>query len=514
MKQSIVRILLVAGLLLGAVSLSYTAEGAGVALKKSIQLTAGQASTVDLGHAVADLLVANPAIADVGTLRASRLYIVGKTVGDTNVLAFDDQGNQLADIGVHVRVDEDNLSETMKKFFPEENVKVRTVKNDIILTGKVSNPAVANQVRDLAGRFVSAQGQSIVDLMTVAGEQQVMLKVKVIEAKRSVLREYGIETDYKASNTAQSGARFNSTGGQTGLTSLVPFATGSIFFDDNGGFGPLKVGLAALEKNGLVNTLAEPNLTAISGETAGFLAGGEFPVPTGRDSNGNITIEFKQFGVSLNFTPTVLSKERIALQLSTEVSTKSADDGVTLVDTEIPGLSVRRAETTVEMGSGGTIMIAGLLKSDDIDSMQGTPGVQELPIIGELFKSKSFSRSESELIILVTPYLVEPYARAEAVRVSDQRVLPDVAMPAADVPAVDGSAPLKDDEKAATPPKPFEPLPMKEQQGMYDRRPSATVQKASYQPLSKSFIDNLKGVYGNKAPSEVTSGRSFGYIVD
>lgn len=420
MKHKIPKIALGFACLVFALTLSVVAEGAATK-SRWIKIEAGKAETVTLPGAAADVLVANPAIADVGSLRADRLYIVGKTVGDTNVLAFDAEGNQLADITVNVSRDQVSLEKTLRELFPKEKISVRTIDQNIVLGGQVSTPSVANQVRDMATRFIPAaelsQGRTIVDLMTVQGEQQVMLKVKVLEAKRSVLREFGFDVDYKDITAAAGG--YGTVAG-TGLASLAPFAAGQLFFDDNNKFGPLKVALQALERDGLVNTLAEPSLTAISGETAGFLAGGEFPVPTGRDQDGNITLEFKQFGVSLNFSPTVLSSDRISLQLSTEVSAKSDADAVTLVNTIIPGLTVRRAQTTVQMGSGGTIMIAGLLKSDTIDSLNGMPGAKDLPIIGELFKSKSFQRNESELVILVTPYIVQPYAQPSAERVATE----------------------------------------------------------------------------------------------
>lgn len=471
-----------------ALGLSIAAESA-TGMHKTINLTAGKADTIDLGKEVADVLVANPTIADVGTLRANRLYIVGKTIGDTNVLAFDEAGNQLADISVHVRVDDEIIGSTIREFFPNEKVEVATVNSNIILKGHVSTPAVANQVRDMASRFITQTNQTIVDLMSVRGEQQVMLKVKIIEAKRGALREYGIETDYKPGNAGSGTNGGLNTIAGTGLQSLSPFASGQIFFDDNGKFGPLKIGLQALEKDGLINTLAEPNITAISGETAGFLAGGEFPIPSGRDQDGNVTLEFKQFGVALNFTPTVLSEDRISLQMSTEVSDKSSDDGIVLAGTTIPGLVVRKAETTVQIGSGGTLMIAGLIKSDTINAMNGLPGVSDLPILGNLFKSKSFKRDESELIILVTPYIVEPYASSEAEVVQNDPAPVRQILPLTNVPA--------DTRKAAK----MTALPP---QGG-DKGESAT---------SRAFMNNLKKSFGSKAPVTLSAGPSYGYMVD
>ena len=405
-----------------SVSLSFVAHSART-YNKTVNLIAGKADTVELKGSVADILVADPSIADVGTLRSDRLYVVGKAVGDTNILAYDDAGNQLANIDVHVRVDDKNIQATLRDFFPDEKIRARTVKDNIVLTGTVSSPSVSNQIRDLAARFITTANQTLVDLMTVKGEQQVMLKVKVVEAKRSVLRDLGMELDYR--DAATRGLTMNAS--DIGRTALTPFGAGSLLVGDKTRWGPLSTTLRALETNGMINTLAEPNLTAISGETAGFLAGGEYPVPTGRDTDGNVVIEFKQFGVSLNFTPTVMGKDRIGLHLSTEVSEKDSSNGVTLVNVQIDGLRVRRAETTVELSSGSTIMIAGLIKSDTLENLNGLPGAQDVPVLGELFKSKSFKRDESELLIMVTPYLVNSFAESNAVaEVSDPGALQKV----------------------------------------------------------------------------------------
>lgn len=526
-----------------AAGLSLAAQGASAPVTKTVELTAGAATTIDLGKPVADVLVANPSVAEVGSLRSNRLYVVGRAVGDTNILAFDEQGNPLSNINIHVRIDDTLIRDSLRQFFPLENIDVKTIKTDIVLTGTVSTPAVANQVRELASRFIAAQQAatpsmsgagappspmlSIVDLMKVRGEQQVMLKVKVIEAKRGILREYGLETDYNPEGVTRAGndpnflgSTFNAVAG-TGLQSLAPFSVGRLIVSDAPRFKPFKVAIQGLERDGLINTLAEPNLTAISGETAGFLAGGEFPVPTGRDQDGNITLEFKQFGVALNFTPTVLSSDRISLQLSTEVSARSDDDGVIIVNTRIPGLTVRRAETTVQMGSGGTLMIAGLLKSDDVHSLSGAPGFQDVPILGELFKSKSFSRNESELIILVTPYLVEPYAEAQAEQVFETGAVRETMPPVMPVTPAPVFAPVPlpspqqtgDAAKAVRSSGPVH-LDAAPARPVAAPAPAPVVARAGDSPLSRTFISNLRGVYGNKAPGNLAESASFGYIVD
>lgn len=403
----------------------FSAHAAQGLARQSVQLEIGKAKTVNLPYHIADVLVANPSIADVGVLRTNRLYIVGQSIGDTNILTFDENGNMLAEIQVHVRVNQDTLQDTLTEFFPNEKITVRTVGTDIVLGGRVSNATVAAQVRDLAGRFRLDRNQALVDMMTIEGERQVLLRVKIVEVNRTALRELGIETDYSLNAAALDNGLVNNAAGNIlnlngtagiGLpeSATAPFGVGTLFLSDGLGFGPLNLTLRALERDGFANTLAEPNLTAISGEEAGFLAGGEFPVPVSRDQNGNLVIEFHPFGVSLNFRPTVLSNDRISLLLSTEVSSLAPQEGLSLAGIEIPGFQVRRAQTTVEMGSGGSLMIAGLIQSETTNALNQMPGIGNVPVLGELFKSKAFQRSETELLIVISPLLVEPFAEKQA----------------------------------------------------------------------------------------------------
>jgi type II secretory pathway component GspD/PulD (secretin) len=299
-------------------------------------------------------------------------------------------------------------------------------------------------------------------------------------------------------------------------------------------FDSLATVLTALETQGLVNTLAEPNLTAISGETAGFLAGGEFPIPASRDNQGNIVLDYKQFGVSLNFTPTVMSKDRIALHLSTEVSDRDNADGVQLQGLVVPALTVRRAETTVELGSGNTIMIAGLLKSGTLNSLQGLPGAKDLPIIGQLFKSKSFQRNESELLIIVTPYLVNSYAEPDAV--AEKTLPPALPGPGASPPLEKLPAvPVKTGEMNAIPAEKTASVPVKASEAditpaeksilvpvkaanvapVVPQQPAVEVSvDDTITPPAQKFMNNLKKVYGDKAVEKVGTRTDFGYIVE
>ncbi len=413
-KYYIISIFTISLLLVGYII--FHAEVAKSSPSKIITLEVGKAKTIDLYRDIADVLVANPAVADVGVLKTNRLYLVGQTIGDTNILTFDENGNQLAEIQVHVKMNQKTLQKTINNFFPEEKIKIRTVGNDIVLSGQVTSASIANQVRDLTSRFVIEEGQTVVDLMNIDSERQVLLRVKILEINRDVLNELGISADYKSAklNSTSAGARLDSVFG-VGLTAATsPFGTGTITLEDSQGFGPLSLTLAGLERDGYVNTLAEPNLTALSGEQAGFLAGGEFPVPVSRDRDGNVIIEFHQFGVSLNFRPVVLDNDRISMQLTTEVSSIAQQNGLSLAGIEIPGFQVRRAETTVEIGSGGSLMIAGLLQSDVTNALNKLPGAGDLPILGELFKSKSFARNETELLIIISPLLVQPFKEAQA----------------------------------------------------------------------------------------------------
>lgn len=421
MKKGVSKFVMAAAAIVLCAGISIVAHGATTPASQTISLTAGKAETIGLPQDAADILVANPGIADVGSLRADRLYVVGRGVGDTNILAFDANGRQIADIAVQVGVDDDSLRKAIRELFPKERIEVRTINNNVVLKGSVSTPVMANQVRDLATRFIGqgATNRTLVDLMRVRGEQQVMLKVKVLEVQRNILREMGVnlEVDNILGGATNQITGSGSTTPGFGI-SATQFGSGVLSMLQRGNFGPLTVELEGLETAGLLSTLAEPTLTAVSGESAGFLAGGEFPIPASRDQNGNVTLEFRQFGVSLSFIPTVMSEENISLQLTSEVSERSDADGVTLQGTLIPGLSVRRAQTTVQMASGGTIMIAGLLRSRATQGLNGLPGFKDMPILGELFKSRSFQRGESELVFLVTPYLVEPFADQQAERVT------------------------------------------------------------------------------------------------
>ena len=386
-------------------------------VNETVTLMLGKSKIVSVGKNASDVIVSAPSIVEAGAIKGDQLSLTGSALGDTNVLIMNEGGDLVREISVHVQADTTKLSEQLKSQYPNENIKASAIGDQIILSGTVSSADVAAHVRDLAQRFAPAN-KTVVNNLKVAGNQQVMIHVKVVEVARNVLNELGIETDaanLKRGNFTASG----STADSLGLTVDPSFGTGSLIFSSSG-TGPIQVMMRALERDGLVNTLAQPNLTAVSGENARFLAGGEFPIPSQRDNNGNITYEYRPYGVSLSFKPTVLDKDRINLQISTEVSEISTEQTLELPGVTVPSFAVRRAETTVEMASGGSLMIAGIIQSKAIERMNKLPGIGNVPVLGALVRSESFSRNETELLIMITPYLVEPFANKEAEDVTDK----------------------------------------------------------------------------------------------
>lgn len=384
-----------------------------------LDIMLGKAEMVTLKGNVSDVMVANPGIVDVMAVKSNQLYLVGNALGDTNIMVLDDSGNILRKINVHVQMDTKKLEDMILDLYPNEKVRIRALTDQLVLTGHVSTPSVSNNIANLVAQYAAEiKGGSaaniddaVTNMLTVAGEQQVMLKVKIIEASRSAMKDLGIETRLDGEIGAVGTALTAASG--LGLASPVQLGVLALNYA-SGSFGNMGFLARALEEEGIVNTLAEPNLTAISGEQAGFLAGGEIPIPTELDRNGNLVYEFRPFGVSLNFRPTVMSSNRISMEMTTEVSNASYDDNLQLQGINVPTFNVRRAQTTVELPSGGTLMIAGLLQSDSLSSLTQLPGVNKIPVVGDLLKSDSFQRKETELVVMITPYLVRPFADNQA----------------------------------------------------------------------------------------------------
>lgn len=399
-------------------------------VSKSIVLPLDKAAIVELPYAAADVLVSKPTVVDAVVRSPRRVYLLGLTTGQTNAFFFDSRGRQILNLEIRVERDMDALAEVMRRVMPESRIEVDSLNDNIILRGVVQSAAEAANAQSLAARFVDDK-EKVVNLLSIRDPAQVMLKVRIVEMQRQILKQLGLNTQ---GSIVLSDAAFTFASANPIATTGGAALSGTKI--NTGDLQRIDASLQAFESTGLVRILAEPNLTAVSGESAKFLAGGEFPVPVGQD-DGVITIEFKEFGVGLGFTPLVLSKGRINLDISTEVSEVTTENsffvpGATTVDGDgnlittaglsIPGLSVRRANTTVELPSGGSLVMAGLLQEDMRATIEGVPGVKDVPVLGQLFRSRNYQNNETELVIIVTPYLVESTHESKLLDPSDGMV--------------------------------------------------------------------------------------------
>ncbi len=424
----------------------------GVPQVKGLRVALNKSVLIELPREAQDVLVANPAIVDAVVHSSRRINLIGKSIGQSSAVFTDEHGNHILVLEILVEQDISALQAMLSRLIPESNIAVETIRNSIVLTGFVRNPSDATRAVDLASRFVAPTGKdgqpatkkvaqdSIVNMITVDAVEQVMLQVKVVEVQRTVLKQFGINigalinsgnfvTSFLSANalplTAAAGLGtipipgVNTAGaaaGALGLFNSGPTAAG-VPFGNSGVAGSWSTPnntivhtIRALERDGLLRTLAEPTLTAVSGEAAKFLAGGEFPVPV-VDSQGRTSVTFKEFGIGVSFTPVVLSEDRISLKIETEVSELSTQGAVQLSDISIPALTKRQANSTVELPSGGSIAIAGLLSNKTRQNIDGLPGVKNIPVLGTLFRSRDFINEESELVVIVTPLLVRPVSR-------------------------------------------------------------------------------------------------------
>jgi pilus assembly protein CpaC len=418
----------------------------------SVTLGVGKSLVVDLPRDIKDVLVADPKVANAVVRSSRRAYIIAISDGATNIFFFDAQGRQIAGFNISVARDIAAIRKAIRELIPDSDVEVEAIGDGIILTGTVATQLEAQQAYDIASHFVasgdtlagggnssstyssnssggtyssnststsnsgsgSGSGSSakVVNAITVRGRDEVMLKVTVAEMDRTVLKQLGV----------------NLSGSLGYGTSLINFNTSNPFPINgapsnslSGTFQGVTATVQAMEQAGVVHTLAEPNLTAISGEDAHFLAGGMFPYPNISCTGGVCTpaIQFQNFGVSLTFTPVVLSEGRISLHMMTEVSELNNQDSVTIGGVTVPGLTVRRADTTVEIPSGGTLAMAGMIQDQTKQDVTGLPGLMQVPILGPLFKSRDFLNNRTELVVLVTPYIVHAVAQKDLSRPDD-----------------------------------------------------------------------------------------------
>ena len=388
-----------------------------------VVLSIGRGQLVTVSGRMADIFVANDAIADVQVKSANQLYVFGKAGGETTVYASNAAGQVLWSANVRVGANLDSIDQMLALAMPEARIGVATMNGTVLLTGTVAQPEDAAEAERLVKGFVG-EGTTVMSRLRTATPLQVSLHVRIAEVSRSLIRDIGVNL---ASADSTGGFRFGigqgrdfypqftpgapigtGTEASDGVTVVSPTAIGSTLFGAGRLLGVDLLGALDLgETVGLVNTLSSPNLTALSGETADFLAGGEYPIPISQGL-GSTSIEYRKYGVSLAYTPTVLANGRISLRVRPEVSELSSQGAVTINGFQVPALTIRRAETTVELGSGQSFMIAGLMSNNSQNTIKKTPGLGDVPILGSLFRSTSYRKGETELVIVVTPYLVKP----------------------------------------------------------------------------------------------------------
>jgi pilus assembly protein CpaC len=421
-----------------------------------VKLGLNKSLVIDLPADAYDILVANPSVADAVTRTARRIYLFGKQVGETNIFVFGANGEQIANLDLAIERDVAGLEDYLERFVPNSDIKVELLNDNVVLSGTVETPLDAARAVQLAKAFVTGgeattgqyaqtaaaptdgggvdinnpdserQQSSIINLLKIIGEDQVTLKVTVAEVSRIVMKQLGVNMIGSGSSDGISWNTF--TDGVSGLgkqLSNYQLNVGAAL-----GSTTLNSYLNAMEQAGVMKTLAEPTLTAISGEKAVFKVGGEFNLVTGQtvdDESGAITydVEKIEYGIGLEFQPTVLSPGRISLKIRTSVSEPTTEGSIAMGSggknngTNMISIRKRLADTTVELPSGGSMMIAGLVRDDIRQVSTGIPGLTKLPVLGTLFRSRDFVRNESELVIIVTPYLARPVARQQLARPDD-----------------------------------------------------------------------------------------------
>ena len=389
--------------------------GQGGPVSGEFSIASGKSQVLQFDTEIDHALISNPAIADIIPMSDRSLYVLGKNNGKTSLTLFDEDRDLLGVFGVNVTYDLDQLRRRIYELAPESDISIRTNGDSIVLSGSAASPAISSMAMSLAEQHAPGK---VMNAISVSQSQQVMLSVKIAEVQRTASKALGLSANAFFNNGRDSLNFFS------GVFNPESFAQG---------IGTIRVGefdidilFDALEDQGILTTLAEPNLVAMSGETAYFLAGGEFPVPVAEDASNNrttITIEFKEFGVKLAYTPTIIG-DNINLIIEPEVSTLDPTNGIQLTNIVIPGLVTRRASTTVELKNGQSFAIAGLLQETFQDRVRQIPGLGSLPIIGALARSSAYERNETELVIIVTPYIVEPTENIDYTLPTDKVVRP------------------------------------------------------------------------------------------
>ncbi len=399
---------------------------------RRIDLSIGRSLTIDLPRDAKEVFVANPKVANAIVRSTRKVLMIGLANGVTSMTVVDADGQQIASLEVNVGRDLNVLRQTLRTALPLAHIEIRPAGESILLTGSVASAMEAQQAVDIANAFVGISADNgiatkgaVINALTIRGKDQVMLKVTVVEVARTVLKQFGVNT---SGSWSLLGDPPNNDFRNINPFSINPAANPGNFLSasiSRGGF-QANATLQAFERAGVSRVLAEPTLTAISGETAKFMAGGEIPIPKSEDCSNisgfrscSIGVEYKPYGVSLHFTPVVLSENRISLRVGTEVTEVDAEASLRIGQIVVPGMKVRKSETTVELPSGAVMMTAGLIQQANSQAINGVPGLLNLPVLGALFRSRDYQRKETELMIMVTPLIAKPMSPAQVARPDD-----------------------------------------------------------------------------------------------
>jgi pilus assembly protein CpaC len=408
----IIAALAYAGLSLQTPAMAQSAESGGIGVP------VGGSQILRFDRPVGRVFLGDSEVADVIPLTDRSIYLLGQKAGTSSLTVMErgERAQPMATYTVQVGVDALGLKRALHEIMPNEDIEVRLAGDGLVLSGDVSSSAAAERAAAVAERFAADR---VVNSTTVRAAEQVLLEVRVSEVQRNALQALGVRTSIGWSNNGDTSSLL------TGIINPDAFAT--LLGQGMTGDFTIRAALDALEQRGVVTTLAQPTLVALSGETANFFAGGEFPIPVAVDDDGGrsrVTIEFKQFGVSVNFTPTVIG-DTINLAVAPEVSALDPNNSIRLFGTEIPALTTRRANTTVELRDGQSFAVAGLIRRDFTDSMTGVPGVSNIPVLGSLFRSNRFERQETEVVIIVTARRAHPTTLANLPTPTDLFNAPD-----------------------------------------------------------------------------------------
>ena len=365
----------------------------------SIKVAKGKPKTIMTNAAFYQIVIGDPEIANVNPLTDKSFYVLGNNLGTTGIALFDENKQLVGTVDIEVTLDTDQLASTIRASVPDAKIKVGSANGRVVLSGEADDAVAAEKASKIASRF--SGNEEVINSVNISSSQQVQLNVRFVEINRQAGQDLGAK--YSANFAYGLGGRDVTI--EPG--SLPAAGNGEIIGRLLSNGLSIDVAIKALEERGLARRLAEPNLIARSGQTASFLAGGEFPIPVSED-NGKISVSYKKYGVSLDFTPTVLKDGLVSLDIAPEVSSIDASASYNIGEISVPGFIVRRARTSVDLKNGQSFMIAGLLQSQNDITTSRLPGLGKLPVLGPLFSSKSYQRRETDLVIIVTPYLVKP----------------------------------------------------------------------------------------------------------